>query len=579
MKYLSLLLVALLSLGLAPSPALARERCFAETSRCVADRFLTFWEQQGGLPVFGYPIGDQRLERSPEGQFQAQWFERERFEAHPEQRPPYNVQLGRLGDELLRRAGRDWQTFPKGQPGAGCLLFEQTGHTLCEPFLSYWQNHGLEFDGRRGTSRAESTALFGYPLSEPAMETNSSGDTVLTQWFERARFEFHPTNPNGYQVLLGRLGAELYDLSAIGAEPQYVQFQAPGWPHALEVPAGFTIEEAASGLSRPRFMAVDPDNGSLVVAEAGGNRITRLFMSGDGNRYNASQVIADGFDQIHSVVFVRAGNTWQLYAADETRLARLGSFDENGRARQVETVLPLPSGSRDLYGHRTRTVAQGPDGKLYVSVGSSCDVCEEDNQQRASILRLNPDGSQVEIYARGLRNTVGFDWRSDGSLWGADMGRNNIGADNPPDEVNHIEAGKNYGWPYCYGDNVPNPEFNDAARCAGTTAPELALPAHWAPLGFVFYQQRGFPPAYQGDALIAFHGTAPDQVSTLSGYRVSRILFRAGKPVALQDLVRGWLVGGSAWGRPAGLLVQADGSLLISDDLSGRIYRVRYVGR
>ncbi len=128
--------------------------------------------------MFGLPIGEQRMERSVEGAFSTQWFERERFEAHPENRAPYDVLLGRLGDEQLRRQGRDWQTFPKGQPQPGCQFFETTGHSVCEPFLGYWRTHGLEFDGRAGTSYEESLALFGLPLSEPQPETNSSGDTV-----------------------------------------------------------------------------------------------------------------------------------------------------------------------------------------------------------------------------------------------------------------------------------------------------------------------------------------------------------------------------------------------------------------
>ena len=255
---LALLLLAV-SLGARGAAAQGASRCFAETGQCVAGRFLQFWNGNGGLPVFGFPISEQRLEQGTEGAFSTQWFERERFEAHPERTPPYDVLLGRLGDELLRRQGRDWQSFPKGQPQPGCQFFDTTGHTVCEPFLSYWRSHGLEFDGRRGTTFNESLALFGLPLSEPAMETNSSGFTVLTQWFERARFEYVPTNPDPYKVLLGRLGAEAYDPSG-GAPLQYHQVQAPGWPHPLEVPNGFTIEEVASGIPAPRFMALDPLN-------------------------------------------------------------------------------------------------------------------------------------------------------------------------------------------------------------------------------------------------------------------------------------------------------------------------------
>src|SRR6266508_6340268 len=183
--------------------------CFPQTRQCIEGRFREYWEQNGGLRVFGYPITPQREEIVEGRPFQAQWFERERFEAHPENSAPYDVLLGRLGDELLKRQGRDWHTFPQGQPQEGCQFFETTGHTVCEPFLSYWRGHGLEFDGQPGTSYEESLALFGLPLSEPAMETNSSGDTVLTQWFERARFEFHPQNAPPYNVLLGLLGNEI----------------------------------------------------------------------------------------------------------------------------------------------------------------------------------------------------------------------------------------------------------------------------------------------------------------------------------------------------------------------------------
>ncbi|HEU5102387.1 MAG TPA: CAP domain-containing protein, partial [Roseiflexaceae bacterium] len=205
-----LMILFLLVAALAPAAALAQgQRCFPETGECVGGRFAQFWNGNGGLPVFGFPRAEQRRELGSEGEYVTQWFERERFELHPENRAPYDVLLGRLGDELLRRQGRDWTTFPKGQPQNSCQFFEATGHTLCEPFLSYWRTHGLEFDGRRGTTANESLALFGYPLSEPVMETNSSGFTVLTQWFERARFEWHPNNPAEFRVLLGRLGDEV----------------------------------------------------------------------------------------------------------------------------------------------------------------------------------------------------------------------------------------------------------------------------------------------------------------------------------------------------------------------------------
>jgi hypothetical protein len=177
-------------------------RCFPEApaiTACIDGPIRAFWERQGGLPVFGYPLGPERNG--------VQRFERVRLERHPENPPPYDLLISRAGAEALARQGRDWQTFPKGDPAAP-HYFPATGHAIAPQFWPYWSSHGLEFDGRPGTSFNESLALFGMPLSEPAMETNGAGETVLTQWFERARFEYHPDKPPAYRVLLGLLERE-----------------------------------------------------------------------------------------------------------------------------------------------------------------------------------------------------------------------------------------------------------------------------------------------------------------------------------------------------------------------------------
>jgi hypothetical protein len=160
------------------------------------------------LPVFGLPLAAQASQTTPDGTFQLQWFERNRLELHPENARPYDVLLGRLGADALQRQGRPWQTLPKETAKNGCIFFAQTGHNLCEPFLSYWRTHGLDL-GQPGVTQDESLALFGMPVSSVVTERNSSGDTVPTQWFERARFEYHADKPAPYTVLLGRLGAEL----------------------------------------------------------------------------------------------------------------------------------------------------------------------------------------------------------------------------------------------------------------------------------------------------------------------------------------------------------------------------------
>jgi uncharacterized lipoprotein YbaY/predicted secreted protein len=192
------------------APAPQGQLCFPETGRCIGGRFLSFWRQNGGLAVFGLPITDQLTENN----LPVQYFERQRFELHTENAPPYDVLLGRLGDELLKQRSIDWFALPKADGAqAGCRFFPETQHNVCDQpggpsFLRYWSANGLEFDRRRGKAPSESLALFGLPLTEP-MTMTLEGQPMLVQWFERARFEWHPDNPAAYRVLLGRLGAEV----------------------------------------------------------------------------------------------------------------------------------------------------------------------------------------------------------------------------------------------------------------------------------------------------------------------------------------------------------------------------------
>lgn len=203
-RRLVLLLFLMLAIAVLPARAATDERLFPETGWRVRGRLLQFWDANGGLPIFGLPLGPQSEARS--GAFAAQIFERERLEIHPELRAPYDVLLGRLGAELLERAGRDWRREGDGQqPDGPCQHFAQTDRAICGAFRAYWRGHGLEL-GDRQISERESLALFGLPLTAPKLETNSSGDRVLTQWFERARFELHDEGQS--LVVLGRLGAE-----------------------------------------------------------------------------------------------------------------------------------------------------------------------------------------------------------------------------------------------------------------------------------------------------------------------------------------------------------------------------------
>jgi hypothetical protein len=269
MRQRFLLLLALVALAL-PHSALAQAEqiCFSEVPDCITGRFAQYWRQNGGLAVFGLPLGPARQEQVGGGTYLAQTFERNRFELHAENARPYDVLLGRLGDERLRQLGREWQRLPKGQPKDSCQFFETSGHTLCEPFLSYWRAHGLEFDGAAGPSAAESLALFGLPLTEPQSETNSSGDTVLTQWFERGRFEHHPRNAPAYRVLLGRLGAETTNDPCAGIP---ASVNATATPNCFK--AGTNARARASGFKANERV-------SYTVKPPAGVDIPAFFLSG-----------------------------------------------------------------------------------------------------------------------------------------------------------------------------------------------------------------------------------------------------------------------------------------------------------
>ncbi|NJP06056.1 MAG: hypothetical protein HC837_10740, partial [Chloroflexaceae bacterium] len=217
-RYLNLVILGLCSTvillsSIAQPSAQAQDApiCFNESPYCITGRIAEFWQQNGGLTVFGLPITDQQGEVIEGQSLQVQWFERNRLELHPENQPPYDVLIGRLGDDLLKRDGRDWFAFPQSEPIEGCAFFADTNHNVCGDILALWRSQGIETDGEAGISAEESLALFGLPLSDEMEETLSDGQTYTVQWFERARFELHPENQPPYNVLLGLLGREILE--------------------------------------------------------------------------------------------------------------------------------------------------------------------------------------------------------------------------------------------------------------------------------------------------------------------------------------------------------------------------------
>ncbi len=265
--FLLALLVALVPtlLPIPPGNAQAQtdERCFAETGHCISGRIRAFWEQNGGLAVFGLPI-TPRYEAQVEGQpRQVQWFERNRLELHPENPPPFDVLLGRVGVDALAQEERDWMLFPQSPPREGCRHFAETGHNICGSFLAAWRASGLEIDGRPGKSELENIALFGLPISDAREEVLSNGQTYTVQWFERARFELHPENPASSRVLLGLLGSELQGLEAVSAPAVVSRFEYSACP--FRVPADLRIDCGTLIVPENRN---DPNSGIVQLAVA-----------------------------------------------------------------------------------------------------------------------------------------------------------------------------------------------------------------------------------------------------------------------------------------------------------------------
>jgi glucose/arabinose dehydrogenase len=338
---------------------------------------------------------------------------------------------------------------------------------------------------------------------------------------------------------------------------------------SLVVPAGLKVTYFARDLDGVRFMAVAPD-GVLYASQPGRGRVVRLP---DANRDGVADsvvVVVTGLNQPHGLAFHKG----VLYVAATDGVARV-SLGADGKSSGSPIYVNRYSGGG---GHWTRTIVFGADSAMYVSVGSSCNLCIEQSTDRAAVLRFNEDGSGKRVFASGLRNAVGLAVEPQtGALWAAQNERDDLPPnheDLPPEEINILTDGGDYGWPYCYGDRVPSPEYNDAARCAKTIAPAAKLQAHSAPLGMTFLARASaLPDEYRPDLLVAYHGSWNRDTPT--GAKVVRIQVSDGKPGAVEDFVTGWQKAeGSRWGRPTDVVVASDGSVMISDDTGNAIYRL-----
>lgn len=346
----------------------------------------------------------------------------------------------------------------------------------------------------------------------------------------------------------------------------------------LKLPPGFSISIFAKDLPGARVMRFD-SSGNLWVSRTSQGAVTRLEIR-DGRVTRQTDVLT-GLRKPHGLAFDHSDPT-ALYLAEEHRLRRF-RLSPAGAPDQGEELLDLPAGD----GHFTRTIAFGPDDQLYVSVGSSCNVCIEQDERRAAILRYDPKTGQSEIFARGLRNAVFFTWDYvRGQMWATEMGRDWLGDNLPPDEITIVEQDKDYGWPLCYGKNVPDPFGSERVPdpCRGKTPSFADLPAHSAPLGLAFIPEEGWPEDYWYDLLVAYHGSWNRSQPT--GYKVVRHKFDAdGNYEGAEDFITGWLVqerpgefaATGALGRPVDIIVEPGGVMYLSDDKAGVIYRIAWL--
>ncbi len=337
----------------------------------------------------------------------------------------------------------------------------------------------------------------------------------------------------------------------------------------IQLPEGFKIGIYARGVRNARAMATGPGGTLFVGSRRAGNLYAVLDRDAD---YQADEVLTldTGLNMPSGVAF-RDG---ALYVAEVSRILRYDNI-ENRLENPPEPVVvnrDLPSDRH----HGWKFIRFGPDGKLYVPVGAPCNVCERDDPRYATIMRMNPDGTDLEVYVSGVRNTVGFDWHPEsGELWFTDNGRDLMGNDIPADELNRVTAaGQHFGFPYHHGIDIPDPQFGGKRARETTVAPAQELGPHVAAVGMRFYTGGMFPPEYRNQVLIAEHGSW--NRDNKIGYRIMLVRLEAGEATGYETFAAGWLENEEVYGRPADVEVMPDGSLLISDDYTGMIYRVTH---
>ena len=337
----------------------------------------------------------------------------------------------------------------------------------------------------------------------------------------------------------------------------------------IKLPPGFKIDIYAADVPKARSMAISPQGVLFVGTRKAGKVYAVRDRDGD---FRADEVItlAKGLNMPNGVAFRNGA----LYVAEVNRVLRYDNIEKQIHA-PPKPVIVNDSFPTDRH-HGWKYIAIGPDNMLYVPVGAPCNICEKDDARYASIMRMQLDGSGLEIYAHGVRNTVGFDWHPQTrELWFTNNGRDWMGDNLPPDTLHRApRKGLHFGFPYCHGGDIPDPRFGAKRSCNEFVQPDIKLPAHVAPLGMKFYSGSMFPSTYRHQIFIAEHGSWNRSVPI--GYRITMAVFEKDQAPRYETFAEGWLQNSKAWGRPVDIVEMKDGSLLVSDDRAGVIYRITY---
>lgn len=361
----------------------------------------------------------------------------------------------------------------------------------------------------------------------------------------------------------GQVAGYVFHPAVVAATPQNMG--------QLKVPDGFRVAPFATNLGKPRILVTSPA-GHLYFSDREAGTVTMLH-DADGNGEAEVKTVVANIRQAHGLT-IHEGNMY-IAAVRELYRAPINPDGTLGTPALLRNDLP------DAGQHPNRTLAFGPDGRMYLSIGSTCNACAEPNPLNATMSVMNADGSNLQVYAKGLRNTIGFGWHPQtGELWGMDHGIDWLGDNDQKEELNQLKPNGIYGWPYIYGEGKYNPQPRPQGDTTYqqylslTTLPTLLYDAHAAPMQMAFYGGTTFPADFQGDAFVAMRGSW--NRSEPVGYKVVRVNFENGKPTAIQDFLTGFLINNnrSVFGRPVGVAVHPDGSLLVSDDTGGVIYRV-----